>query len=79
LRTSVLWLDNGSGPEASPSWVSGELLAGLRTHQASYKTDWEANEEAVVIKCAVPYTTGARDNPFCWGTALPLHWKCSLA
>jgi len=60
LRTSVSWFDNGSGPEASLSWVRGELLAGLCTHQASDKRDWDANEEAVVIKCAVPYTTGSR-------------------
>ena len=30
-------------------------------HQASDKTDWDANEQAVVITCAVPYTNGARD------------------
>jgi len=70
LRTSVLWFDNGSGPEASRSWVRGELLAGLRTHQATDKTDWDANEEAVVIKRAVPCTIWARDGADGWGTAL---------
>jgi hypothetical protein len=31
--------------------------AGLCTQQASDRTDRAAQEEAVVIKCAVPYTT----------------------
>ena len=42
--------------EASRSWVRRGtcLLAFIR---ASDKTDWAANEEAVVVKCAVSETT----------------------
>jgi len=56
LSNSVLWFDKGSNPEARTAGF-GET-AGLFTYQASDKRDWATNEEAVVIKCAVPHTTG---------------------
>lgn len=55
FRTSLLWFEIGSGPEASPSWVQGKDCLQVFTH-ASYKTDGDANEDVVVIKFAVPYT-----------------------
>jgi hypothetical protein len=55
FRTSLLWFDIGSGPEASPSWVQEYNCLQAFIH-ASYKTDGDANEEAVVTKFAVPYT-----------------------
>ena len=56
MSTSVLWFDKGSDPAARTAGF-GETV-GLFTYQASDKTGWATNEEAVVIKCAVPYTTG---------------------
>lgn len=55
FRTTLLWFDIGSGPEASPSWVQGNNCLQVFIH-ASYKTDGDANEEVVVIKFAMPYT-----------------------
>jgi hypothetical protein len=51
--TSLLRFDIGSGPEASPRWVQGNNCLQAFIH-ASYKTDGDANGEAVVIKFAVP-------------------------
>jgi len=55
--TYVLYFDKGSDPEAIAGWVRGnkcwEAIVG-----AKYMRDWDCNEEAVVIKIAVPYTVG---------------------